>query len=135
MNDMTMNHFQLIVIQRIADHKAAEAKREAEQREKIRAEEVARLEREQQERDRAEAARVAKETAAAPVAGVVAQSPSSQDGHGPEPVSAAATTETPTLKLRMLINVALYDMTETELRAVLNTVSQIKQSRRTMQAA
>lgn len=46
-DDLTM-----LVKSRIADHKAAEARKEAEQRERIRAEEVAKLAREQAERDR-----------------------------------------------------------------------------------
>ena len=40
---MTMNHFQLIVIMRIAEHKAAEQKRLDDEREKIRQEEAAKL--------------------------------------------------------------------------------------------
>ncbi len=73
----------------------------------------------------------AKESAAAPVAGVVAQSPSSQDGHGPEPVIAAATTAVivEATRLQELIKREISDMTENELRAVLNTVSQIKLKR------
>ena len=40
---MTMNHFQLIVIMRIAEHKAAEQKRLDDECEKIRLEEAAKL--------------------------------------------------------------------------------------------
>lgn len=50
-----------LVKSRIADHKAIEEKKEAEQRERIRAEEVARLEREQAELDRMTAKRVSEE--------------------------------------------------------------------------
>lgn len=59
------NKFQLIVIKRISDHKEAEAKRLAAEREKIRAEEVA----------RANAEAVAKIMAPAPVATETTKAP------------------------------------------------------------
>jgi len=56
------NDFALLIKSRISEHQAAEAKKEAEQRERIRAEEVARLAREQEAADRL---RIAQELEAA----------------------------------------------------------------------
>ena len=59
-----MNHFQLIVSTRIADHKAAEQARLEAERERIRQEEAAKLQREAEAKARDDAAQIALQLAA-----------------------------------------------------------------------
>ncbi len=99
-----MNHFQLIVIKRIDDHKAAEAKRIEAERDRIRAEEAAKL-----------ATQAPSAPTAAPTNG--AAPPAVQ----PAPTLAAS----PRLneqQLRALINASLADMTVDELQRSLDAI-------------
>ena len=59
-----MNHFQLVVTKRIADHQAAEAQRLEAERERIRQEEAAKLQREAEAKARDDAAQIARQLAA-----------------------------------------------------------------------
>jgi hypothetical protein len=103
---MTMNHFQLIVIKRIDDHKVAEAKRLEAERERIRAEEVARLEMEAKKKaeddaiafEKRERERLANETAAAQVPAQPVSGTPSEAQH-PQPAPAAAPVDADTILL------------------------------------
>jgi predicted phage-related endonuclease len=111
-----------VITSRIAEHKAAQEKKEAETRERIRAEEAARLQREQEARDReaarqaAEAAKPAPTPAPAPIAAPapVAQ-PLAANSPNVVPLARKVTTA-PTLRVGEIANRLGFGMTAAFLR-------------------
>jgi hypothetical protein len=118
----------LVIKSRIADHQAAEAKREAETRERIRAEESARLATQALAEVKAASPMIQQitEPAAQPAAPAVTQA----IPPAPAVVAAPIHVTTGTARIRDLIDDALVDCNADELSRIFNAIQVIKEERK-----
>lgn len=124
---------QLVIKTRIADHQAAEEKRLADERERIRAEEEAKAQRKAADDAAAKIEADRKAAAPEPATQPVGAAQDSHSGRPIAPAAVAAPTHsgiTGTGRIRDLIDDALRDFNAGELRQALDAIDAIKASRR-----